>query len=126
MYTGQAPTYYAQTDKPHDLAGLKASYRNAIELGEWVSVYVAAEQFIDTDDDTPYVALCESHGSIVEVATIADAKICARDPLSFCDDCRAIAAKGYREYHEERLAEEREFAQRVEARKRQTAQQESA
>lgn len=36
----------------------------------------------------PWCAICDVHGSILNVATRAEARSAAREPESFCDGCR--------------------------------------
>lgn len=57
------------------------------ETGSLMGVYRAEEAGLDTLGG-PWVAVCEDHGSIVNVQTARRAHEAARDPRSFCEGCR--------------------------------------
>jgi hypothetical protein len=55
-----------------------------------VSVYDAEEAGIDAD--TRWVCVCEDHGALLEIETLANAKRTARVP-EWCEQCYAKAEK---------------------------------
>lgn len=57
------------------------------DTGLLVGIYDAAQAGIDTDRENPWAVVCEPHGAIVCVATLATAKRSTWTP-EWCDECR--------------------------------------
>ena len=70
-------------------AGL-IQYRKARSTGTRVGVYSSVEAGLEVDPELKYSVVCEDHGSIVGVSTLVDARSCATEPDSWCDECREI------------------------------------
>ena len=76
-------------------AGWVESRQNDINRG-WVSIYIAADQGIDVGRDPVtnrvprYAVVCETHGTILAVGSIAGTRAVLRCP-DFCDACMADA-----------------------------------
>jgi hypothetical protein len=60
--------------------------------GPIVGVYRNAESGMESDPETPWSVVCESHNTIVCIETRSAAKSIT-DPAEFCDDCRYGADK---------------------------------
>lgn len=67
------------------LAGCR-QLRYNVQTGTRVGVYHAAEAGLD-DAGGAWAVVCETHGSILNCATLADARRHAAGPLDWCDDC---------------------------------------
>lgn len=68
--------------------------RVARKTGTLVGVYHGLQSGIERDPETPWVTVCEAHGSCVCHGTLALAMSWLPDPTGWCDDCReADAAK---------------------------------
>lgn len=71
--------------KPYnDCAGYVCSRRNEINRG-WVVIYRAQEQGIDVGPDK-YAVVCEQHGTICGVSSVANGRSFLRIP-EFCEAC---------------------------------------
>jgi hypothetical protein len=76
-----------QAPRPRGLAGLRVSHWNE-EHGTWVSVYDGIAQDMDTFAGR-WQVVCEEHGTVNSVDTLAQAKRDARsNPDEFCEECR--------------------------------------
>lgn len=53
-----------------------------------VGVYRSDAAGIDTDDESPWSAVCEEHGALCSSRTRAEASSLASQPQEWCDDCR--------------------------------------
>lgn len=76
-----------ESPKPEGLAGLLITRRNPINLGEWVSIYLATSAKLDTG--TKYAVVCESHGAILGADYLWRAKK-HLTTLGWCEDCRKL------------------------------------
>jgi hypothetical protein len=79
--------------KPHNNeAGYIASRRSSLNR-EWVVIYDAMQQGIDTcdlgtGDATRYAVVCCEHGQIGTATSLPKARALLRQPGEFCLDCR--------------------------------------
>ena len=84
--------------KPHrDFAGYRAELRNPYSGGHTIILDCkrAAEQncplVVDwTEEGGRYQVLCNEHSNIVHCTSMPSARSTMKDPLIFCDPCRAI------------------------------------
>jgi hypothetical protein len=58
-----------------------------------MTVARAADAGADTDPDLPWIASCETHGTMIASASRRLARIDARAPTEWCDECRETAAR---------------------------------
>jgi hypothetical protein len=72
-----------------DYAGIR-QYNRSRATGTMVGVYHAEEAGLDPYDG-PWAVICEDHGAIINVATLAAAKHHAPAPHGWCDECREAA-----------------------------------
>lgn len=56
--------------------------------GTLVGLYHGQQSGIEMDPETPWVTVCEEHGSCVCHETLALAKSWLADPAGWCEDCR--------------------------------------
>jgi len=86
------------TMDPRQNAGYRYHRTNPL-TGEPVAVYLAAAQRLEWDKESKWIAVCESHGSLVATSTLALAKSASKEPEEWCDECRD--ASEYRAKHED-------------------------
>lgn len=87
------------TRNPHcDDAGYRVGYRTgpALPSGKrgWVTVYDAEEQGIPASDGGRWAIVCQEHSALLQIETLAQAKIvaqCGSD--EFCDCCRGTCGE---------------------------------
>jgi len=68
-----------------DCAGFVDAVRNT-RTGDWTGIYESAPQGFDGEDK--YMVVCEKHGGLVSVPTIAAARWAAADTVRFCGECQ--------------------------------------
>lgn len=84
--------------KPHaDFAGYRCERRNPISGGHTIILdcKLAEAQGAGIVEDYKeeggrYQVLCNEHGFIVHATSMPEARMCMKDTLLFCDECRAI------------------------------------
>jgi hypothetical protein len=62
--------------------------RKARETGTLVGVYHGFQSGMESDPETPWVTVCEVHGSIVGHSSLRLAMGWAADPEQWCEECR--------------------------------------
>lgn len=62
--------------------------RTTRQTGHDVGVYYGPQAHFATSPDTPWVTLCEDHGTIIEHQTLKLAMFHASDPKGWCEYCR--------------------------------------
>ncbi len=68
------------------MSGLRATYPNSVVEGT-ISVYDGIAEGLDVDGGR-WSIVCETHGTILAVARLADAKTDARSGVcDFCEEC---------------------------------------
>lgn len=74
--------------RPRRSAGLRVSFWNA-DRETWVSAYDGEAEGLDVDGGR-WQVVCERHGNIVSVETLAVARDDAKygDPIDFCEECQ--------------------------------------
>jgi hypothetical protein len=89
MLTGPLPSA-VQTPKIYDFDGYAGcvTLRRSRATGTLVGVYHAVQAGMEDDPETPWMAVCEEHSTLVGLHTLA-AAMASTDPREWCDDCRA-------------------------------------
>ena len=70
-------------------AGYRAHRRNPLTNN--VCVVLDADEASLCAEGGRWTTLCDAHSTCISTHNLATATACAADPLSFCDDCRALA-----------------------------------
>lgn len=76
-------------------AGYLAERMNPHVHGEKVTIYIAAEQAMDSGG-LKYAVVCDAHGAICGTPNITDARILMKEPEQFCEECRNLIEEGAR------------------------------
>lgn len=76
--------------KKYSHAGLAGcvQLRRARATKTLVGVYHGVQSGIDAEPSTPWVAVCEEHGSILSCESLKLAKSQAVEPEGWCSECR--------------------------------------
>jgi len=85
----------AERNPFRDYLGNRGARRTGPEGGAqdggrgWVAVYRAVDQGINPEDGGPWAIICETHKTLLQVDTLADARsVMAYGSQEFCDCCR--------------------------------------
>ena len=70
------------------LAGCVTQFKSR-DTGTLVGVYHGEQSGIENDPDTPWVSVCEVHGTCICHPSLRGA-LRTRSPREFCDDCNDL------------------------------------
>lgn len=95
VVTAPLPSATPKGEKQYEFNGYAGcvTQRTSRATGTLVGVYRADQAGIDADPEAPWAVVCESHNTILTVATLMLAKA-STDPRDWCDDCRAAHGGG--------------------------------
>lgn len=79
---GPWAAYYKPNHRSYNSRGVAGLVTRVGDM----SIYVAAQAGIDADPETPWVAVCEKHGSMMPCATRKQARATIEEP-EWCEEC---------------------------------------
>lgn len=82
----------------NQVAGLVAQHKNRL-TGVLIGLYHGVQSGIDSDEETPWVTVCEKHSNLVSHSSLKSAKMAMSCP-DWCGNCQNLM-NGEPEYDDE-------------------------